>query len=93
MHSLAMSFRGILLHGKPTSLEFWMAKAAAPGIYAMKRFVRTLRHDLAAVTNAVTYEWSNVNRLKTLKRQVCGRAGVELLRARMLPTLANVHQL
>lgn len=103
MRSLAMSFRGILLRGKPTSLDLWMAKAAATGIYAMKRFVRTLRHDLAAVKNAVTYQWSNgpveghINRLKTLKRQMYGRAGVELLRARMLPlqspTLANVHQL
>ncbi len=39
---------------------------------------------------AVTEKWSNgivegqVNRLKTLKRQMYGRAGVELLRARMI---------
>jgi transposase len=43
------------------------------------------------VEAAVTEKWSNgvvegqVNRLKTLKRQMYGRAGVELLRARLIP--------
>ena len=80
-----------------------MEKAAATGIYAMKRFVKRLRQDLDAVKNAVTYRWSNgpvegqINRMKALKRQMYVRAGVELLRARMLPlplrNLAEVHQL
>ena len=57
----------------------------------MQRFVRTVRRDLDAVTNALTERWSNgqtegqINRLKTLKRAMYGRAGAELLRARMLP--------
>jgi len=60
-------------------------------IYDIRRFVRTLRQDLAAVKNAITEPWGNgqaegqINRLKTLKRAMYGRAGVELLRARMLP--------
>jgi transposase len=39
----------------------------------------------------VTERWSNgpvegqINRLKALKRQMYGRAGVDLLRARVLP--------
>jgi transposase len=43
------------------------------------------------VEAAVTEKWSNgpvqgqVNRLKTIKRQIYGRAGVELLRARLIP--------
>ena len=42
-------------------------------------------------TSAVTERWSNgpvegqINRLKALKRQMYGRAGVDLLRARVLP--------
>jgi transposase len=54
-------------------------------------FARTVRRDLDAVTNALTEGWSNgqtegqINRLKTLKRAIYGRAGAELLRARMLP--------
>jgi transposase len=57
----------------------------------MQRFARMVRRDLDAVRNALTEEWSNgqtkgqINRLKTLKRAMYGRAGPELLRARMLP--------
>ena len=66
----------------------------------MERFARTLRQDIAAVENAATQIWSNgqvegqINRLKTLKRAMFGRAGIELLRARMLP-LAEIelHQM
>ena len=57
----------------------------------MQRFARTLKQDIDAVRNAVTETWSNgqtegqINRLKTLKRAMYGKAGAELLRARMLP--------
>jgi len=53
--------------------------------------VRTLKQDLSAVEAAVSEPWSNgpvegqLNRLKMLKRQMYGRAGIELLRARLLP--------
>jgi transposase len=49
-----------------------------------------IRRDEAAVQAAVTQTWSNgpveghVNRLKTIKRQMYGRAGFVLLRARVL---------
>ena len=52
---------------------------------------RTLKQDLSAVEAAVSEPWSNgpvegqLNRLKMLKRQMYGRAGIELLRARLLP--------
>ena len=91
MRSLVMSFRGILQAGKVATLERWMKKADGSGIYGMKRFVRKLNYDLAAVKNALCERWSNgpveghINRLKTLKRQMYGRAGFELLRARLLP--------
>ena len=49
------------------------------------------KRSATAVESAVTERWSNgpvegqINRLKALKRQMYGRAGVELLRARVLP--------
>jgi hypothetical protein len=54
---------------------------------------RSLRQnlDIRAVRNAVVERWSNgqtegqINRLKTLKRAMFGRADTELLRARLLP--------
>jgi transposase len=47
--------------------------------------------------NAMTERWSNgqtegqINRLKTLKRAMYGRSGVELIRARMLPLQPTAH--
>ena len=57
----------------------------------MQRFAKAIRQDLEAVRNAMSEPWSNgqtegqINRLKTLKRAMYGRAGVKLLRARMMP--------
>ncbi|WP_245772822.1 transposase [Lacicoccus alkaliphilus] len=53
-------------------------------------FIRRLLSDLKPTLNAITYTESNgfvegnVNRLKTVKRMMYGRAGFELLRQRML---------
>jgi transposase len=50
------------------------------------------------VCNAIDLPWSNgqaegqINRLKTIKRAMYGRAGPELLRARMMPIkMPDVH--
>ena len=58
-----------------------------------------MRHRAAVVQNAVELSWSNgpaeghINRLKTLKRQMYGRARFELLRARLLPfSTIKLHQ-
>ena len=91
MRRLAMRFRGILRSKDIQKFGVWLDDAQPSGIYAMQRFARTVRRDLEAVTNALTKGWSNgqteghINRLKTLKRAMYGRAGAELLRARMLP--------
>jgi len=91
MRTLVLSFRSILRGGKLATLHLWMERARKTGIHALIRFVRTLKQDLGAVEAAVTEPWSNgpveghINRLKTLKRQMYGRAGIDLLRARLLP--------
>ena len=91
MRALAMRFRGLLRGGDIELLDTWLGDAASSGIHAMRQFAATLRRDLVAVRNATTKTWSNgqvegqINRLKTLKRAMYGRAGTELLCARMLP--------
>jgi transposase len=98
MRELAMSFGAILRVGKLDTLHRWMERARKTGIHALERVVRILKQDLRAVEAAVTKPWSNgpleghVNRLKTIKRQMYGRAGVELLRARLLPETAFTTQ-
>lgn len=91
MRGLAMRFRGILRGSDPSKLDSWLNDARATGLYGIRRFAEILRRDIDAVRNAVSEIWSNgqtegqINKLKTLKRSMYGRAGTELLRARMLP--------
>jgi transposase len=49
-------------------------------------FARGIRKDVSAVQGAVTEPWSNgqVNKLKLVKRQMYGRAKLDLLEARLL---------
>ena len=91
MRSLVMGFRTILRTGKIETLHDWMKRATDSGINGMQRFVRTLKQNPSAAEAAVEQTWSNghveghINKLKTIKRQMYGRAGFELLRARILP--------
>ena len=91
MRTLAMRFQGILRSKDVSKLDDWLDEAYETGIYSIQRFVRTLNRDLDAVRNAIEQPRSNgqtegqVNRLKTLKRAMYGRASAELLRAGMLP--------
>jgi transposase len=64
----------------------------------MRSFARKLRQDIDAIRNAILEPWSNgqvegqINRLKTLKRAMYGRASVELLRANgPIPTEASLR--
>ena len=71
-------------------LDGWLKDAEESRSSAMRSFAAGLRKDLDAVRAGLTEEWSNgcvegfVHKLKLLKRQGYGRAGLELLRARML---------
>ena len=63
-----------------------------PGISS---FARGLEQDLDAVTSGLTLPWSSgpvegrVNHIKMIKRQMFGRAGLPLLRKRVLLTAQN----
>ena len=51
MRRLAMQFRGLLRGGTTERLDAWLTDARASGIYAMQRFAKTIRQDLAAARN------------------------------------------
>jgi transposase len=69
-------------------LSTWLAKAKA-SCPELRGFAAGVRQDEAAVAAGLSEAWSNgpveghVNRLKLIKRQMYGRAGFELLRARV----------
>ena len=56
----------------------------------LKKFAVSLRRDLAAIQASLDLPWTTspvegqINRLKTLKGTMYGRAGFQLLRARVL---------
>jgi transposase len=70
-------------------LAEWLAQVGQSSCPELRHFAEGLRQDEAAVAAALRVKWSNgpveghVNRLKTIKRQMYGRAGLELLRARV----------
>jgi transposase len=71
----------------PAALDGWLREAEAG---ALATFAAGLRRDQDAVRAALSEPWSNgqvegqVNRLKVVKREMYGRAGFDLLRARVL---------
>jgi transposase len=86
---LAEGFAALIRKAGTTSLAGWLAAAEQSGCVELRLFAAGLRQDEAAVAGAVTEVWSkglvegHVNRLKTIKRQMYGRAGFEMLRARV----------
>ena len=74
----------------PDRLDPWLKRARDSTIRQLQSFAKRLQDDYAAVQAAVALAWSNgqtegqVNRLKTLKRQMYGRANLDLLERRFL---------
>ena len=73
-------------------LQEWMDAVEADDLPALHSFVAGLRRDQDAVVAGLSLRWSSgpveghVNRLKMLKRQMFGRANLDLLRRRVLAT-------
>jgi transposase len=88
--ALSVEFFRIVRERDPDALEGWLRQAAESGVGELQSRAAGIRKDQAAVLAALTSPWSNgpteghVNRLKLIKRQGYGRAGLDLLRARML---------
>ena len=87
---LADGFANLIRKQSTGTLSEWLTRGEASPDPALRRFAEGIRSDEAPVQAAVTQKWSNgpveghVNRLKTIKRQMYGRAGSVLLRARVL---------
>lgn len=95
LRSLALDFREALGGHDGKALLRWINHAKHCEFGPLVRFGYGLQKDIAAVTAAVETNWSNgqvegqINRLKAIKRQMYGRAGFGLLRARVLPFHLN----
>ena len=71
-------------------LDDWLTAVEADDQPDLHSFARGIRQDYHAVRNGLTMTWNsgpvegNVNRIKTIKRQMYGRAEFPLLRKRVL---------
>jgi transposase len=87
---LAEEFAGLIRARQPERLGPWLARARDGGLPAFRGFAKRLGADEAAVRAAAMLPWSTgqvegqINRLKTIKRQMYGRAKLDLLGRRFL---------
>jgi transposase len=87
---LAQDFTALLRQRQPERLDPWLTRATASTLEAFQRFASGLQEDYKAIKAGVTLPWStspvegHINRLKMLKRQMFGRARLDLLSRRFL---------
>ena len=86
--ALVDRFHRLIRGGDADDLDPWMEAAAESLI---SNFSRGVAADSAAIRAAIAEPWSNgqtegqITKLKLVKRQMYGRANLDLLRARLLP--------
>jgi transposase len=90
IYTLLQAFLKMVREQRHQDLPSWMEQAVASGIPELRSFVAGIERDYDAVHAALRLPWSQgitegkVNKLKTLKRVMYGRAGFPLLRQRLL---------
>ncbi len=90
VYALLQNFHVMLRHKQHEQLDCWLEQAHKSDINELKSFALGIRRDYNAVKAAIMLPWSQgqtegqVNKLKTVKREMYGRAGFALLRQRLL---------
>jgi transposase len=88
--ALTEDFAQLVRQRQGVQLDPWLERAAKSTLGMFQRFAQGLRDDYAAVKAGMTLPWStgpvegHMNRLKMLKRQMFGRARLDLLSRRFL---------
>ena len=83
-------FHEIIMGKKPQTLTNWIKRAKSLGIKKLNSFIYGIEKDIHAIENAIKLQWNNgiveghINRLKSIKRQMYGRAGIELLKRKVI---------
>jgi transposase len=81
--------RNMIATKETANFDQWLSTCSNSAVAALQRFAQHLQQDRLAMMAAISSQWSNgqiegqVNRLKMLKRQMYGRAKLDLLRARV----------
>ena len=91
VRKLVQIFKTMLSRGRG-NIRRWIdfVKRSKYKLAGLKSFARGLLRDVSAVENGINMPWSNgaveghVNRIKSIKRQMYGRASFELLRKKVI---------
>jgi transposase len=89
-HPLVQDFGSLIRKRQRDTLDTWLQRALESGVDELVSFARGIQQTYAEVAAALELPWSSgqvegqINRLKTIKRQLYGRAGFALLRAMVL---------
>lgn len=87
---LEKEFKITIFSKKPEQLDVWIEKAKLINVPELNSFINLLESDIAAVKNAIIYDYSNGltegfnNKTKVIKRQMYGRCNFDLLRLKIL---------
>jgi len=87
---LGNAFITLVREHRAQDLDPWITAVLGSGLVELVGFVSGILADKAAVMAAIRLPWSNgqtegqINRLKLIKRQMYGRAKLDLLRVRVL---------
>lgn len=90
LQKLGVEFRKIIREQRIELFDDWLEKVEKSDLPELKNWTNNLLTDEKAVRSAISSKWSNgqtegqVNRLKTIKRQMYGRANFDLLKAKVL---------
>ncbi len=93
VQTLAQAFHTLVRTQEGAGLGAWVAAVAEHGSAELRSFARGLQRDWSAVLAGLSMEWNNgmsegfVNKTKTYKRAMYGRANLDLLRLRVLLAL------
>ena len=90
LRKVYIRFKEILKKASANRLQEWLHQVISLDIKQMSRLANGIKQDIDAVSNAISSSWSSgrvegkINKLKTLKRQMYGRASLDLLRRKMI---------
>jgi len=95
--ALGQAFAQMLRSRSAERLEEWLTQAAQSTLCPFERLAKSFRRDLDAIKAGLTLPWStgpvegHINRLKMVKRQMFGRAKLDLLASRFLAARLPTH--
>jgi transposase len=84
------AFATMMMNLEGDRLDDWITTVETDTLTAMASFARNMRRDIDAIRNGLTLQHNSgpvegsINRLKMIKRQMFGRANLDLLRKRVI---------